>query len=97
MLAHRNLLQHRYNLFHREAFPLHGKSPFLRWLILPETNPHRVSEIGEPITSSLCNAANAAGVRSASALCGRAPRSRYPSSTFALHGIDIMPPEVQKL
>jgi hypothetical protein len=32
-------------------FLLHGKSPFLRWLILPETNPHCVSEIGEPLKS----------------------------------------------
>ena len=57
------LLQHPYDLLHRKALPLHGKSPFLRWLILPETNLHCVSEIGEPLKPA-CNRSAQESLRS---------------------------------
>jgi len=36
-------------VLHRKPLPLHGKSPFLKVLHLPETNRHFVSEDGEPL------------------------------------------------
>lgn len=46
-----SLLQHRHDLFLRKALSL--RILRFRWLILPETNPQCVSEIGEPLIGSL--------------------------------------------
>jgi hypothetical protein len=56
-LRHRNadlgLLQNGYDLLHRITLPLHGKSPFLGVLILPETHSQTGSKIPEPLHQSL--------------------------------------------